>query len=154
MQHAKSLKIASSRVLSCIAFLLVLHSVSAYARNFNEAYAVPFREVVVVDIRRDLGSTNFIPTSSASTYDRYIHVARLCFGCEDFQHFVENLNNMDPLTGNNATTSIGLLHLSDSKFCHLVRSNSTSAWMYLVCLNLNAKVAPQKQGRLSAASFV
>lgn len=98
MKKSKVLNISSSTALSYTAFLPVLCYVFAYARTFDEAHAVPFREDNVVDIRKDVQYENFIPTASGITLDLYMSMALSGINCDDLLPLVEMLKNRDSLT--------------------------------------------------------
>lgn len=83
------LNTASTSVLSCTSFQVVLHSVMAYAQTFNDAYRVAFGEARITSIRRNLRPADLTPQASPRTYDRYIRVARLCMRWDALLSFID-----------------------------------------------------------------
>ena len=88
------LNIASSTVLSCSCILAVLRSVISCARSIEQTFNVSFMNARIFDIRRLMQSENYIPHHSTSTYDLYIHVARLCLSADgNLLEGITELNN-------------------------------------------------------------
>lgn len=82
----------------------------------------------VSDISRALQSSDVIPQSSISKYDRYIRVARFCVGCGELFPFVVDPNGIALLTGNRTNTPIRLVHLSHFQLFPL------HPFVFLICV--------------------
>lgn len=119
--------------------------VVAYTRSFNDAYEVQSGEARMVDILVDLISSYFTPHASAITKDRYILVACLWMGCEEFLPFIAEINLREMLTGSKKTKPIRInpylspatVPFSSVQPPHLCRG-------YLVCIKRQEYVPETK----------
>lgn len=64
MKNSNMLNSVSANVLPFATFMDVPKSVLAYARSFHDSYDVPFDEVQIADIVKDMESASFIPAAS------------------------------------------------------------------------------------------
>lgn len=64
-----------------------------YAREFEEAYNVPFVEARFVDILKNMMSSNFLAASSKATYVRQVRLAELMIGQSTVLPLIQRLRD-------------------------------------------------------------
>lgn len=114
MKNCRLLNNVTGHPFACSEFLDVLKAVLAYAITFEESYSIYVDDARIIDIYEDLDSANFLPSSSRTTYTRYIRSARLCGRCEDLLPLVGRPNTSPALTTNMSTVKLALRRLCDS----------------------------------------
>lgn len=140
-------------MLPCTKPLQILRYSISYARTLNDEYLMPFSYDMVVDIRKNLESENFIPSASHSIYDRYVSVTRLLLDKEHLIPIVELLNKREPLTRDQSMSCLLSVHLGVRHLNYLhqseVRLCLEGTW-----LELNFKiVAHNEVSQLSPLEF-
>lgn len=152
MKNSKLLNNVTGHSVACSEFLDVLNAVLAYAKTFQQTYEVSFDDAGMNDIYEDLDPANFLPSTSKSTYARFICAARLCRLCEDLLPLVERLNSSPPPTSNRTTVKLALRLLSDSQLQKL----HTRELMFCVegcCNAMNQRTTGRGTPDLSPAVF-
>lgn len=78
MENRKLLNNASSKSMSCVAFLDILHVALVYRRTSDECYPGQFRKERVYDVCKDVMSANFNREVNPTVYNQYIGLDLLC----------------------------------------------------------------------------
>lgn len=71
-----------------------------------------FGEARVLGILKNMESAKFVPPESASKYEHYIWVTRLCMYKDDLIPFVDKMNRSYLVTGNKSNIYIASVNLS------------------------------------------
>lgn len=67
-----------------------------------------------MDIIKDMDSANYIPAASRTSHYRQSLVTLLFLRYGDLLEMMETLNSREPLSGNNTTNKVVLIHIFDS----------------------------------------
>lgn len=78
MKSRKLLNNVTGYNLPCSGFWDILKDIIAYATTFEYEYGVSFDEARLIENYRDMDSSKFLPSTSDSTYFRYIRAASIC----------------------------------------------------------------------------
>lgn len=112
VKKSKRCSNVSSKALNFVSFMDFLRAVIVYSITFYEIYTVPFQEALLMDIKRDIMSANFIPGVQENTHNQYIHADRFCQFCPQLLDLILDLKSRSPTNledekGYEGATSVG-----------------------------------------------